>query len=101
MQGADNLRRAGGPYGQEDENTIAHSWKTQRWDAFCLVTPNWQCDLPGHPYDGPEPDGFMRKDEIVVSASGPLSVQAVLDGIRQGRSRVGSTVVTGSGAIGW
>ncbi|GJD76377.1 MSMEG_0569 family flavin-dependent oxidoreductase [Methylobacterium goesingense] len=49
-----------------EKNTAAHTWSTQRWDTFCLVTPNWQCDLPGHPYDGPEPDGFMRKEEIVA-----------------------------------
>ena len=49
-----------------EKNTAAHTWATQRWDSFCLVTPNWQCDLPGHPYDGPAPDGFMRKDEIVA-----------------------------------
>ena len=49
-----------------EKNTAAHTWSTQRWDTFCLVTPNWQCDLPGHPYDGPDPDGFMRKDEIVA-----------------------------------
>ncbi|WP_232627645.1 MSMEG_0569 family flavin-dependent oxidoreductase [Methylobacterium sp. Leaf118] len=49
-----------------EKNTAAHTWATQRWDTFCLVTPNWQCDLPGHPYDGPDPDGFMKKDEIVA-----------------------------------
>ncbi|MFX8692532.1 FAD-dependent monooxygenase, partial [Acinetobacter baumannii] len=25
---------------------IGHSWRTDRWDSFCLVTPNWQCRLP-------------------------------------------------------
>jgi putative flavoprotein involved in K+ transport len=49
-----------------ETHTAAHTWSTQRWDSFCLVTPNWQCDLPGHPYDGPDPDGFMKKDEIVA-----------------------------------
>ncbi|MGV7213967.1 MSMEG_0569 family flavin-dependent oxidoreductase [Bradyrhizobium sp. UFLA05-112] len=48
-----------------EKNTIAHSWKTQRWDAFCLVTPNWQCQLPGFPYTGKDPHGFMLRDEIV------------------------------------
>jgi putative flavoprotein involved in K+ transport len=48
-----------------DKNSIAHSWKSERWDSFCLVTPNWQCRLPGFPYQGPDPDGFMLKDEIV------------------------------------
>lgn len=49
-----------------ERNTIAHSWKTQRWDAFCLVTPNWQCQLPGYPYPGGDPKGFMLRDEIVA-----------------------------------
>ncbi|HTU64242.1 MAG TPA: hypothetical protein VMF89_37510, partial [Polyangiales bacterium] len=44
---------------------VAHTWREQRWDSFCLVTPNWQCRLPGHPYSGSDPDGFMVKDEIV------------------------------------
>ena len=48
-----------------EKNTIAHAWRTQRWDSFCLVTPNWQCQLPGYPYPGNDPHGFMRKDEIV------------------------------------
>ena len=49
-----------------EKNRIAHAWRTQRWDAFCLVTPNWQCQLPGFPYQGNEPNGFMRRDEIVA-----------------------------------
>jgi putative flavoprotein involved in K+ transport len=48
-----------------EKNTIAHSWKTQRWDAFCLVTPNWQCRLPGFLYAGNDPHGFMLRDDIV------------------------------------
>ncbi|MEO1902106.1 MAG: MSMEG_0569 family flavin-dependent oxidoreductase [Alcanivorax sp.] len=43
-----------------------HAWKQQRWDSFCLVTPNWQCRLPDHPYDGDDPHGFMVKEEIVA-----------------------------------
>ncbi|HEX4110030.1 MAG TPA: MSMEG_0569 family flavin-dependent oxidoreductase [Solirubrobacteraceae bacterium] len=42
-----------------------HSWREERWDAFTLVTPNFQCRLPGYPYAGPEPDGFMVKSEIL------------------------------------
>jgi putative flavoprotein involved in K+ transport len=48
-----------------EKETSMHAWKTQRWDAFCLVTPNWQCMLPGHSYDGKDPDGFMKRDEIL------------------------------------
>jgi putative flavoprotein involved in K+ transport len=48
-----------------ERDRLASSWRSQRWDAFCLVTPNWQCRLPGHPYDGDDPDGFMLKDAII------------------------------------
>jgi len=48
-----------------ERGTIAHEWADARWDSFCLVTPNWQCQLPGWPYRGDDPDGFMVKDEIV------------------------------------
>ncbi|MBD1911882.1 MULTISPECIES: MSMEG_0569 family flavin-dependent oxidoreductase [unclassified Leptolyngbya] len=44
---------------------IAHSWRSKRWDSFCLVTPNWQCQLPGFPYTGDDPQGFMGRDAIV------------------------------------
>jgi putative flavoprotein involved in K+ transport len=44
---------------------VAHSWKTYRWDTFCLVTPNWQCQLPDFPYAGPDPHGFMVREQIV------------------------------------
>ena len=49
-----------------EKNRIAHSWRTQRWDTFCLVTPNWQCQLPEFPYSGSEPHSFMGRDEIVA-----------------------------------
>jgi putative flavoprotein involved in K+ transport len=49
-----------------EKNRIAHSWRTQRWDSFCLVTPNWQCKLPGYNYPGNDPDGFMVRDDIVA-----------------------------------
>jgi putative flavoprotein involved in K+ transport len=48
-----------------EANRVGHEWRERRWDSFCLVTPNWQCKLPGFPYKGPDPDGFMLRDEIV------------------------------------
>lgn len=48
-----------------EKNRVAHSWRADRWDTFCLVTPNWQCRLPGFPYPGDDPQGFMLKDQIV------------------------------------
>ena len=54
----------------EKEETVAHTWKTQRWDEFCLVTPNWQCQLPGFHYSGNDPDGFMVKEDIIEYLDG-------------------------------
>jgi len=48
-----------------EKHQVAHSWQDKRWDSFCLVTPNWQCQLPGFPYQGDDPHGFMVKSEIV------------------------------------
>jgi putative flavoprotein involved in K+ transport len=49
-----------------EKNSVGYAWDQQRWDSFCLVTPNWQCRLPDFPYDGPDPEGFMTKAEIVT-----------------------------------
>ncbi|MEB3210088.1 MAG: MSMEG_0569 family flavin-dependent oxidoreductase [Leptolyngbyaceae bacterium] len=48
-----------------EKNQIGHAWRDKRWDSFCLVTPNWQCTLPGFPYSGNDPNGFMQRDDIV------------------------------------
>ncbi|MGO8501616.1 MSMEG_0569 family flavin-dependent oxidoreductase [Rhizobium leguminosarum] len=60
------LKRHGIDHVVFEKKTVAHKWKNERWDAFCLVTPNWQCQLPDHPYDGTDPHGFMVKDEILA-----------------------------------
>ncbi len=48
-----------------EKHGLVHTWQTQRWDSFCLVTPNWQCKLPGWSYTGTDPDGFMKREEII------------------------------------
>ncbi len=44
---------------------MANSWRRERWDSLRLLTPNWQSRLPGHSYDGPDPDGYMSVGEVV------------------------------------
>jgi len=53
-----------------EKNRAMHVWETKRWDTFCLVTPNWQCDLPGYAYAGADPHGFMTKPEILSHLAG-------------------------------
>jgi putative flavoprotein involved in K+ transport len=66
-------------------------WRDRRWDSFCLVTPNWQCRLPGFPYPGTDPHGFMARDEItryldeyVKSFNFPLLEQTAATRLRRG-----------------
>jgi putative flavoprotein involved in K+ transport len=48
----------------ERRNRLGGGW-TDRWDSFTLVTPNFAIRLPGMPYTGPDPDGFLPRDEVV------------------------------------
>jgi putative flavoprotein involved in K+ transport len=59
------LKEAGIEHIVLERDRLGHAWRAERWDSFCLVTPNWQCRLPNFAYAGPDPDGFMLKDEIV------------------------------------
>jgi putative flavoprotein involved in K+ transport len=88
-----------------EKHFVTHAWRTQRWDAFSLVTPNWQCALPGHPYEGKDPHGFMKKDEIIEYLDG--FVAAVNAPVREGvtvqlvrpRAEGGYRVVTTAGEL--
>ncbi|MEU8203967.1 MSMEG_0569 family flavin-dependent oxidoreductase [Streptosporangium sp. NPDC049046] len=59
------LRRDGVDHLVLERHRVGHEWRARRWDSFCLVTPNWQCRLPGFPYPGDDHDGFMLRDQIV------------------------------------
>lgn len=60
-----HLKQAGREHVVLDRGRIGDTWRN-RWDSFCLVTPNHLCRLPGFPYDGDDPHGFMLRDEIVA-----------------------------------
>jgi len=49
-----------------ERGRIGETWLSQRWDSFQLNSPNSISTLPGLPYEGPEPDGFWRRDEMVA-----------------------------------
>ncbi len=50
-----------------ERGRVAETWRSQCWDSFTLVTPNWMTQLPGFPYQGEDPDGFLPHDEIVLT----------------------------------
>jgi putative flavoprotein involved in K+ transport len=47
-----------------ERTDVASSWRRERWDSLRLLTPNWQSRLPGSPYDGDDPDGYMSAGEV-------------------------------------
>jgi len=65
-----HLTRAGVRHVVLERTGIAHEWRDGRWDNFTLVTPNWHCRLPGYAYDGPDPDGFMTRDQVYAWVRG-------------------------------
>lgn len=60
-----HLKQAGIEHLVFERKRCFSEWREARWDSFCLVTPNWQCRLPGFPYAGPDPHGFMLREQIV------------------------------------
>jgi putative flavoprotein involved in K+ transport len=52
-----------------ERGRVGQTWR-DRWDSFCLVTPNWSVQLPGGRYHGPDPDGYLPRDEIVTHLEG-------------------------------
>lgn len=60
-----HLKGAGVEHVVLERSRIAQAWR-DRWDSFTLVTPNWTLSLPGAPYDGPDPDGFVPRERIVA-----------------------------------
>jgi putative flavoprotein involved in K+ transport len=49
-----------------ERGRIGERWRSERWDSLRLLTPRWMTRLPGHRYDGPDPDGFMTMPETVA-----------------------------------
>jgi putative flavoprotein involved in K+ transport len=71
-----------------ERGRIGQTWR-DRWDSFCLVTPNWTVQLPGGAYGGPDPDGFMPRDEIVghlerYAAGSPVREGVDVEGVERG-----------------
>jgi Pyridine nucleotide-disulphide oxidoreductase len=87
-----------------ERGRVGQSWRG-RWDSFCLVTPNWTLQLPGHRYDGEDPDGYLPRDELVAylaayadSFGGPVREGVDVTAV-QARSGDGFVLRTSSGEL--
>lgn len=59
------LSRRGIDHTVLEKHEVGASWRRQRWDSFCMNTPNWTLNLPDRDYDGGDPDGFLERDGFV------------------------------------
>ena len=87
-----------------ERGEVANSWRCERWDSLRLLTPNWQSSLPGVPYDGPDPDGYMTSVEVAdhiarfaAHAQAPVRTATNVTSLR--RTDDGYRVTTGDGEI--
>ncbi len=66
-----------------ERNEVAHAWRHERWDSLRLLTPNWQCRLPGHAYQGDDPDGYMSALGVVefITEYAKLIAAPVMGGV--------------------
>ena len=85
-----------------ERGEVAGSWRSQRWDSLRLLTPNWQCRLPGKVYDGDDADGFMTCAEVAafiasyaVEIAAPVQIGTTVTSVS--RSNGGYHVATDQG----
>jgi putative flavoprotein involved in K+ transport len=87
-----------------ERGEVANSWRCERWDSLRLLTPNWQSRLPGFPYSGGDPDGFMTMPELIghitnfaAASAAPVRTHTTVSSVR--RIDGGYRVATDRGEI--
>jgi putative flavoprotein involved in K+ transport len=87
-----------------ERGEVGNSWRRERWDSLRLLTPNWLSRLPGHRYQGSDPDGYMMAGEVADFISGfakasqaPVRTGVSVTSVR--RSGTGYRVRTSDGEI--
>jgi putative flavoprotein involved in K+ transport len=73
-----------------ERGEVANSWRCERWDSLRLLTPNWQSRLPGFPYRGDDPDGFMVMPQVIehiakfaAATSAPVRTHTTVTSVRR------------------
>ncbi len=87
-----------------ERGQVANSWRRERWDSLRLLTPNCLSGLPGYPYRGADPDGFMTMPQVVAlitgfaeASSAPVRTQTTVTSVS--RTDGGYRVATDRGEI--
>lgn len=87
-----------------ERGSVANAWRTDRWDSLRLLTPNWANGLPGAPYWGPDPHGYMPIGKLISKLEGYADrigapIQGQTEVTRVSRSAKGFLVETSQGQI--
>jgi putative flavoprotein involved in K+ transport len=87
-----------------ERGEVANSWRNERRPSLRLLTPNWLSRLPGHHYDGPDPDGYLTMPEVAEfierfakHSNAPVRTGIEVTSVR--RSSDGYRLVTSDGEI--
>lgn len=87
-----------------EKGVVANAWRADRWESLRLLTPNWANGLPGAPYQGPDPSGFMSAGELAdsfaryaVETGAPIKTQTTV--LRATRAEDGFWLETEQGAF--
>jgi putative flavoprotein involved in K+ transport len=79
-----------------ERGRIAQRW-SERWASLRLLSPNWMTRLPRWQYRGSDPDGFMKRDEVIgflrdyaCSFGAPVQDQTEVLSVRPSLSRWGA-----------
>ena len=86
-----------------ERGEIANSWRNERWDSLTLLTPNWQCKVPGFQYSGNDPDGFMAMPELIdflesyaAESSAPVKTNTTVTSVNRDDDDYSVTTETGT-----
>jgi putative flavoprotein involved in K+ transport len=106
-----HLARSGREHVIIERGRVAERWRSERWDSLHFQFPNWMIRLPGKTYDGDNPDGFSKRDDIVrfiseyaVRNAAPLRCGVSVTGLDRDESgrlvvRAGSMSMTGTNVV--
>lgn len=101
-----HLSRRGRTHVVLERGRVAERWRSERWDSLCFQFPNWSLALPGQAYDGPHPDGFSSREEVVAfierycaATAAPVRAGVRVDAIRAAPGADGFRLETSHGVL--
>ena len=67
-----------------EQGRAGQSWRSRRWDSLRLLTPNAMNSLAGMPYQGRDPEGFMKASEFATDFDAWIAKFAppLIEGVR-------------------